>query len=238
MKQNFKHLVMLCALLPMWCSAQSLQVVEANTNVSGIVGKDLRASVKIKNVSDREISLQIIQQPIELKNDQAAYFKLDNKITRGKRAVSANIKKLQPGEILQSFTAFLSSDFQTGRSQINYLFYDADLPEDSLSITLSFLINPHASGDNLYANDYIVISNLYPNPATEFVAFDYKLSSTAPEAKITIRNVLGSEVKSHELSIWDTKTRFPIGDLKPGVYFYTLSMDEQNLVTRKFMVKR
>lgn len=232
------QLLVLFVVLPFFSGAQSLQIVEGNTTISGLVGKDLRVSIKIKNNSDREVLLQVEQNPFSIKEDQTAYFRLDNKITRGKRAVSSNAKRLQPGEILNSFTAFLSSDFQTGKTQVRYKFFDANQVQDSLGLTLNFMVSPHTSGDQLYASDYIVISNLYPNPATDFIVFDYKLSSNAPQAKVTIRNVLGSEVKSMELSKWDTNTRFSIADLKPGVYFYTLSMEDQNLVTRRFMVKK
>ncbi len=96
----------------------------------------------------------------------------------------------------------------------------------------------YAEEELLYADHRLSISNLFPNPATEFIRFDYQLAHDAPRATITIRNVLGSELKSVLLSQRSTHLQLSIEDLKPGVYFYTLTLDEENVITQKFMVKR
>ncbi|MCC5943941.1 MAG: T9SS type A sorting domain-containing protein [Bernardetiaceae bacterium] len=83
----------------------------------------------------------------------------------------------------------------------------------------------------------IKISNAYPNPATEYVNFDYQLESMHSEAKITILNLLGSVVKEYKLDAFENKIQIPVHAFKSGVYFYRVSIDNQNVTTKKFIIK-
>ena len=83
--------------------------------------------------------------------------------------------------------------------------------------------------------DLISISDAYPNPATSVVEFDYKTKAT--DAKITLFNVLGTEVAEYRLSSFENKVSIPVENLKSGVYFYTVSANNKNLKTKKFVVR-
>ena len=87
------------------------------------------------------------------------------------------------------------------------------------------------------ANDLITVSNIYPNPSTNFVSFDYYLPPQTSQAKIVIRNILGSVMGQYELK-QDNQIRISVNDLKSGIYFYTITVGNQNLTTKKFIVRR
>lgn len=87
------------------------------------------------------------------------------------------------------------------------------------------------------SNDLITVSNIYPNPATNFVSFDYYLPPQTTHAKIVIHNILGSIVGQYELK-QDNQIRISVHDLKAGIYFYTITVGSQNLTTKKFIVRR
>jgi hypothetical protein len=94
------------------------------------------------------------------------------------------------------------------------------------------------SDDKLYANEQIEISNLYPNPANDVVKFNYVISDANAKVKITIRNVLGSVVKEEELSHHSRELEIDVHEYASGMYFYSLSINNRSMITKKFLVKR
>ncbi|MCU0389818.1 MAG: T9SS type A sorting domain-containing protein [Thermoflexibacter sp.] len=94
------------------------------------------------------------------------------------------------------------------------------------------------SEDKLYATDQIEISNIYPNPAHDLVKFNYVINDPNMKVKITIRNVLGSVVQEEELSHQSRQLEISVNEYTAGMYFYTLSINNQSIITKKFLVKR
>jgi len=68
--------------------------------------------------------------------------------------------------------------------------------------------------------------NAHPNPASQWVAFNYTLPANAYQGEIKIVDAKGAVIDSftvtgaHCQQVWDTRS------IKPGVYFYTLNVGE------------
>jgi hypothetical protein len=68
--------------------------------------------------------------------------------------------------------------------------------------------------------------NAHPNPASQWVAFNYTLPANAYQGEIKIVDAKGAVIDSFTVTgaqgqqVWDTRS------IKPGVYFYTLSVGE------------
>lgn len=90
----------------------------------------------------------------------------------------------------------------------------------------------------LYSDDDIYIEHIHPNPANDLAFIDYQLSGSAIGAKIVLHNVLGGLINEYDLDYTQTRLKIPTSDLKPGVYFYTLYVNNENLVTKKVIIKR
>ena len=91
--------------------------------------------------------------------------------------------------------------------------------------------------DRLFANDKITVSNIYPNPSTEYAEIDYSVSGNFTEAKIVIYNMLGSTVNEHELDRSERKVKISTRDMANGIYFYQLSLDGKKVATKKLLVR-
>lgn len=87
----------------------------------------------------------------------------------------------------------------------------------------------------MFANEHIVVSNVYPNPASESAEIDYAL--TSGDAKITLLNVLGTPVAEYTLDRNDRKLRIPTRTMETGVYLYLLSIDGRKVATKKLLVR-
>jgi hypothetical protein len=78
----------------------------------------------------------------------------------------------------------------------------------------------------------------HPNPANTEVTFKYNFASGTKSASIVLFNVLGSKVKTIELSAQEETAMLDVTDLNPGVYFYTLNIDGVNKLSRWLVIKR
>lgn len=95
------------------------------------------------------------------------------------------------------------------------------------------------SDDNfLYVSDQVTVSNIYPNPASEVASFNYIFYDANTNVKVVIRNVLGSVVGEYNLPPQERHLTVPVDKFIPGVYFYTLWVNNKSMATKKLVVKR
>ncbi len=98
--------------------------------------------------------------------------------------------------------------------------------------------NGTANDENkLYVSTQLTVSNLYPNPADNYVELDYNLQDNTSDVKLTIRNVLGVLVGEYGLVIHGSKLHIDTSRLSAGVYFYTLSIHNKNVATKKLLIR-
>ena len=83
-----------------------------------------------------------------------------------------------------------------------------------------------------------LFKDAHPNPANTEVTFKYNFASGTKSASIVLFNVLGSKVKTIELSAQEETAMLDVTDLNPGVYFYTLNIDGVNKLSRRLVIKR
>lgn len=91
--------------------------------------------------------------------------------------------------------------------------------------------------DRLFVSDRIVVSNVYPNPASDYAEIDYQINSPVGEAKITVSDILGTPVAEYILEQNDRKIRITTRDMATGMYFYRLSLDGKKVATKKLLVQ-
>ncbi|MCU0451837.1 MAG: T9SS type A sorting domain-containing protein [Bernardetiaceae bacterium] len=97
---------------------------------------------------------------------------------------------------------------------------------------------PLADDDKLHEDANLLVSNIYPNPATDQITFDYLYHNPQIVAKITIRNVLGGVVAEFQLDKSERTVSLPVAHYAAGIYFYTLTIDNKSIVTKKLIIKR
>lgn len=91
--------------------------------------------------------------------------------------------------------------------------------------------------EQLYTSDKITVSNIYPNPASEYAELDYSISTGVREAKLIIYNVLGSQMQELPLNKAERKLRVNTSEMPTGLYFYQLSLEGQKVATKKMLVR-
>ncbi len=105
-------------------------------------------------------------------------------------------------------------------------------------ITNNSPLSEKADDNWLYVSDQVTISNIYPNPASDNASFNYIFYDTQISVKVVVRNVLGSIVGEYTLPAQERQLTLPVDRFIPGVYFYTLWVNNKSVVTKKLIVKR
>jgi len=83
-----------------------------------------------------------------------------------------------------------------------------------------------------------VFSNVYPNPASNQISFDYAFPAEVRSAGIQLSNMLGQKVKFMEINPASQKVTLSVSDLNEGLYFYTLLINNQVAKTNKIILQR
>jgi hypothetical protein len=91
---------------------------------------------------------------------------------------------------------------------------------------------------SIYQSKELTINDVYPNPVQDQAIIDYKIYNEAIKAKIVVHNILGRPMGEYELPADDSRIKMNVDDFAPGVYFYTVYINNTGVLTRKIMVRK
>jgi len=123
-----------------------------------------------------------------------------------------------------------------GTSIVRYTFFLQSNPMDSVCFNAVFVVGNVGIGEDMAAK--VKFSGAYPNPATSTVSFDYSFPPSAlAGAKMEIHDLLGSVVRNIPFEDAQGKLTVDVTGLNPGIYFYSVVLNNTAVQTRKFVVK-
>lgn len=218
--------------------AQSLRITNTSPKVFGRVGTEIEAPISVKNISSKPVEIKITRTRNNLSSGQESYFCLGKNCFTPKTAISTETKVLGPGEIYEGFRSILKTGLGESSTSITYCFENVLDATDKVCQQITYQVEALESDDILFYNDEISISNIYPNPINEIALMDYTIKDENTKAKLIIHNVLGGIMGEYPLNPFESKLKISTYSFNPGVYFYTLSLSNQSLITKKFIIKR
>ncbi|RLD25231.1 MAG: hypothetical protein DRI71_00155 [Bacteroidetes bacterium] len=235
--------IALFSLLGFAASAQSLEIVDFEANQQGNIGQDIRTIIKVKNISNVPVYFSVAEMNKQIGSSQKSFLCINNDCDNGdianrKGKVTDYVRKLMPGETDVSVTAILETGLVQGISNISYRVFNVKKPEDYTQIELHYVIEELSNEGLLYRSNTVDLNDVYPNPATETAIFDYKIKNVSKEAKIIIHNVLGSIAGEYKLNPFEQQLKVSVENYNPGVYFYSLYIDNEGVATKKLVVRK
>lgn len=219
-------------------NAQSLRIVNTSNKVFGKIGTEIEAPVSIKNVTSKPVEISVQRTENNVSSGEESFFCLGKNCYTPSTKISADTKILRPGEIYDGFKSVLRAGLGKSNSQVSYCFINVADSKDRICTTLTFQVESTESNGLLFFNDDLTVSNVYPNPINEVALFDFSIKNPVKKSKIVLHNVLGGVVGEYSLNEHENNLKIYTQSFKPGVYFYTLNIDNQNLITKKFVIKR
>jgi len=217
-------------------SAQNFELSGLQDSYKGSIGDLIRAPLLLKNNSEKTITLIIRKVDTQIGSTQKNFFCVDNNCLD--QRTEDYILKVEPGQTLQNFSIGLEAGLVEGFSEVKYIIYNKSNPAESRQIELNFVVEGRPEKSNIYTSRFITIHDVYPNPVTDRANIDYQLHSDVVKTKIVIHNILGNALTEYELPFSETKVKILTDQLSAGIYFYTLYIDNEGVMTRKLIVKK
>ena len=235
--------IALLTLLSFAVRAQSLEIVNTDAKQNGVIGQDLRTVIRVKNISDVAVYFSVSEVKKQIGSSQKSFLCINNDCADGdiasrKGKISDYVRKLMPGDIDESVVAVLESGLVQGISSISYRVYNIKNPDDFVQIEMQYLIEELSDEGLLYTSKTVDLNDVYPNPVTEVAIFDYEIKNDSKEAKIIIHNVLGSVAGEYKLNPFERQLKVSVENYNPGVYFYSLYIDNEGVATKKLVVRK
>jgi hypothetical protein len=216
--------------------AQDIELIGVQEAYRGQIGETLIAPIKIKNTTDKTISLVIRRTSAQISSMQKNYYCIDSRCLDTK-AEDYNFR-LEAGQTLNTFNVAFEAGLSAGVSSIHYIIFNKNIPTESVEFDLNFHIEERSIREQIFSSREITLFDLYPNPVSEFAHMDYKIHNDQVKAKIVLHNLLGSSVEELTLEPLETRLKIRADNLDAGIYFYTLYVDNEGVITRKLIVKK
>ena len=217
--------------------SQGFELTSLLDSYKGLIGETIKAPLRLKNTSEKPITLIIRKVNSQIGSTQKNYFCLDNSCL-DQKIVDDYVLKIEPGQVLNNFQVVLEAGLVSGESSIKYLVYNKSNPAQSIEFELNFNVEEKPEKENIYSSRFITLHDVYPNPVVDQAVVDYKVMNDQIKAKIVVHNILGNIVGEYLLPSLENFVRVKTDELSAGIYFYTLYIDNEGVMTRKLIVRK
>lgn len=231
--------LLLCAIicsLSLGLAAQGFEITDLHDSYRGSIGEVIKVPLGFKNNGTKPITLIIRKASSQIGTSQKNYFCKDGNCAEPD--VEDFIVKVEPGQTLNTLEVALDAGLVPGVSSVRYIAYNKSNPGEALEVELNFIVEEKPEKANIYTSRDITIRDVYPNPASDFAFVEYKVVQDNVKARIILHNVLGNSVGEYDLVSSDTKAKIQTSDLNAGIYFYTLYLNGEAVLTRKLVVSK
>lgn len=223
-------------LLTFELAAQSFEVGALQEVYKGYIGETVEVPVRLTNTTDKPLTLIVRRVTSTLGGTQKNYFCPNNDcLDENSEQV---VLRLQPGETVSDFAITLEAGLASGISSVTYAVLNRYNSAENLEFDLNFSVEERSAKEDIYSSPHIVVHEVYPNPVVDYAYINYVKLNDDVEAKIVIHNILGNPIDEYSLPSGENKVKIRAESLSAGIYFYTLYLDNEGVMTRKLIVKK
>jgi hypothetical protein len=224
------------ALVSATLSAQNFEISGLQDAYRGSLGDLIRAPLYFKNKTDKPITLILRKAETQIGSTQKNLFCIDNNCLD--QRTEDYILRIEPGQTVQNFSIGLEAGLVEGFSAVKYIVYNKSNPSETTQIEVNFIVEGRNEKSSIYTSRFITIHDVYPNPVTDYANIEYQLHDDQVKTKIVIHNILGNAVTQYELPYSEIRIKILAEQFNAGIYFYTLYIDNEGVMTRKLIVKK
>jgi Secretion system C-terminal sorting domain len=216
--------------------AQGYEITGVQDSYKGAIGETIKAPIRLKNTSDKSITLVIRKVSGQIGSTQRNYICIDGNCLD--QRVEDYMIKLDAGQTLSTVQIALDAGLVSGESVVRYQIYNRVNPLQATEFDLNFNVEERAEKEHIYNSRFVTLHDVYPNPVVDQAVVDYKILNDRVKAKLVVHNLLGNVVGEYSLPSLENFVRMKTDDLAAGIYFYTLYVDNESVITRKLIVRK
>lgn len=236
MKLLLKIFLSIFLALPMVSLAQDVQVLSESLDFRGPIGSSQRKTILLQNTSAQSKTYILKNLRGSVGSSQKVRVCIGERCFDPKRDLAKINIKLQPGEIFTDLYLEFESGIVETRGSFDLLFVNVENLRDNFIVEAKYEVEAEAVNDFFHKD--IQISEIYPNPSNRVAQLDYEIINPKSKAKISINSFIGNPIAEYELDPTRNSLVINVAEFQPGVYFYTLFVDNKNVVTKKLQVKK
>lgn len=216
-------------------SISGIEISEHLRMISGPVNEELNGMVEIHNNGSEPLTL------IAIRGAQIVDPESENYMAFGGTTYPAAADTTAPVTIMggttdNSFEAYYNpNNMVTDSGTIAYAFIDVMDPTSYAVFT--FIFDGEATGLSEAILSNTTFSAAYPNPASDFVSFDYDIPGEVNQAELVITNLLGAVVYEGSLNNFAGTERINVSQFTEGIYFASLKLDNEIALSQKILVQ-
>lgn len=216
--------------------AQSFEIGSLQDVYKSSIGETIKVPLKFTNSSEKPITLILRKINSSLGGTQKTYFCPDNSCLDQRTGDYAF--RMEPQETLTTLQIALEAGLANGISSARFVVFNKYNPIENIEFDLQFSVEERSGKQDIYISPHISLHDVYPNPVTDYGFINYSVTNDAIEAKIVIHNILGNPIDEYALPSSENKVKIRAESMNAGIYFYTLYLDNEGVITRKLIVKK
>ena len=215
---------------------QSFEIAPLQDVYKGYIGETVKVPLKLTNHTDKSITLIVRKVSSDLGGTQKNYFCLNNDCLD--QQVQDVIVRVEPRQTLSEFSIALEAGLANGISSAKYLVFNRHNTTETMEFELHFAVEERSAKEDIFTSPHIIIHDVYPNPVVDYAYVNYNVINKEVESKIIIHNILGNPIDEYGLPSDENKVKIRAESMNAGIYFYTLYLDNEGVMTRKLIVKK
>ena len=224
------------SLITIGVRGQSFEVGTLQEVYKGYIGETVKVPLEFTNNTDKPLILIVRKVSSTLGGTQKNYFCPDNDCLD--QQVEDVAIRVEPRQTLSNFEIALEAGLANGFSSARYLVFNRYNTSENIEFDLNFAVEERSAKADIYASPHIILHDVYPNPVVDFAYVNYDLINAEMEAKIIIHNILGNPIDEYSLPSSENRVKIRAESMNAGIYFYTLYLDNEGVMTRKIIVKK
>lgn len=236
MKSFLLNLTWLMLLLPALAGAQQVRVLSEVVDFSGEIGSSQRKTIILQNESNQQKTYFLKNIRGGIGSSQKVKVCFGDQCFDPKKDLTKVTIKLAPGEIYTDFYMEFEMGIAETKGTFDLYFVNADNIRENFVVEARYSVSGSPRPE--FSHKDIKLSDVYPNPSSRIAQLDYELVNPKAKAKITINSFIGNPIAEYELDPERSSLVINVSEFQPGVYFYTLFVDNKNVVTKKLQVKK
>ncbi len=228
--------IMLLLIISLPGLTQNFNLLHRQENFQASIGETLRIPIKIKNTSEKPQFFIIRKTQSDLTNNQKGYFCLDKNCLES--GINEFSKRIEAGETLQQLVYIVEGGMLSSQNSIRFQVHPKGNSQETEEYAVSIAILEKTEKPVLFQSKDITINDVYPNPVQDHAFIDYRLHNETIKAKLIIHNILGKAMNEFDLPNSETRVKIQTEEFSSGIYFYTLYLDNNGVLTRKLIIRK
>jgi hypothetical protein len=198
----------------------------------------LNTDCMVRNIGNNTIDVSVFKTPISVAGTSEAGMQWGSAhyVPFVDTSSALNAVTMTPGNAGDPFRLEFYVNESPGYSTYKVCFFDQNNMADSVCMIVNFDLTTVGIDEAL--EGLVSISDLYPNPTSNSIAFDYDMKQSHSSSAVLIYDLIGNLMETKAVEASSGKFQLDVSSYASGMYLLELRLDGKLGAREKFTVNR